>query len=192
MIIIVVFLPLFSLEGLEGKMFKPMAFNIAFAMAGSLLLSLTLIPVLASMILKPKEERDTWLVRADQARVSPAARSARWPVRASVVITAAVALVASLALFPLLGKEFMPQLQEGSIMWRVTGIPSTSLDESIRTSKTIADAFKEFPGGRDHAGHDRSRREGRDGRRQLHGDLHGAASGRSNGHRALDQGVRRG
>ena len=62
MIIIVVFLPLFSLEGLEGKMFKPMAFNIAFAMAGSLILSLTLIPVLASLILKPKPERDTWLV----------------------------------------------------------------------------------------------------------------------------------
>src|SRR3546814_4584863 len=61
-IIIVVFLPLFSLEGLEGKMFKPMAFTIAFAMAGSMLLSLTLIPVLASMILKPKEEKDTWLV----------------------------------------------------------------------------------------------------------------------------------
>jgi Cu/Ag efflux pump CusA len=53
----------------------------------------------------------------------------------------------------------MPQLQEGSIMWRVTGIPSTSLDESIRTSKTIADAFKKFPGGRDHARDDRPRRE---------------------------------
>jgi len=56
-----------------------------------------------------------------------------------------VALVASLALFPFLGKEFMPQLQEGSIMWRVTGIPSTSLNESIKTSNTIAAAFKQFP-----------------------------------------------
>ena len=63
LIIIVVFLPLFSLEGLEGKLFKPMAFNIAFAMGGSLILSLTLIPVLAAMILKPKEEKDTFLVR---------------------------------------------------------------------------------------------------------------------------------
>jgi cobalt-zinc-cadmium resistance protein CzcA len=62
-----------------------------------------------------------------------------------VVTIAGVAMVASLALFPFLGKEFMPQLQEGSIMWRVTGIPSTSLDESIRTSKRIADAFKKFP-----------------------------------------------
>jgi cobalt-zinc-cadmium resistance protein CzcA len=63
MIIIVVFLPLFSLTGLEGKLFKPMALTITFAMAGSLLLSLTLVPVLAALILKPKEEKDTWLVR---------------------------------------------------------------------------------------------------------------------------------
>src|SRR5690606_11716228 len=63
LIIIVVFLPLFSLEGLEAKLFKPMAFNISFAMAGSLILTLTLIPVLAALILKPKAEQDTWLVR---------------------------------------------------------------------------------------------------------------------------------
>ena len=143
-IIIVVFLPLFSLEGLEGKMFKPMAFNIAFAMAGSLILALTLIPVLAALILKPKEERDTWLVRAVKRIYVPLL--ARALVRKGVVVTfAMVALVGSLALFPFLGKEFMPQLQEGSIMWRVTGIPSTSLDTSIETSKRIADAFKEFP-----------------------------------------------
>jgi cobalt-zinc-cadmium resistance protein CzcA len=143
-IIIVVFLPLFSLEGLEGKMFKPMAFNIAFAMAGSLILALTLIPVLAALILKPKEERDTWLVRAVKRIYVPLLGHAL--VRKGVVVTfAMVALVGSLALFPFLGKEFMPQLQEGSIMWRVTGIPSTSLDTSIETSKRIADAFKEFP-----------------------------------------------
>jgi cobalt-zinc-cadmium resistance protein CzcA len=143
-IIIVVFLPLFSLEGLEGKMFKPMAFNIAFAMAGSLILALTLIPVLAALILKPKEERDTWLVRAVKRVYAPLL--ARALMRKGVVVTlAVVALVGSLALFPFLGKEFMPQLQEGSIMWRVTGIPSTSLDTSIETSKRIADAFKEFP-----------------------------------------------
>lgn len=144
LIIIVVFLPLFSLDGLEGKMFKPMAFNIAFAMAGSLVLSLTLIPVLASLILKPKAERDTWLVARIKRGYRPLLEAALAH-RRSVVAIAVAALVASLALFPFLGKEFMPQLQEGSIMWRVTGIPSTSLDESIRTSKVIADAFKEFP-----------------------------------------------
>lgn len=143
-IIIVVFLPLFSLEGLEGKMFKPMAFNIAFAMAGSLILSLTLIPVLASLILKPKEERDTWLV-ARVKRVYRPLLDKALAKKKTVVVSAVAALVASLAIFPFLGKEFMPQLQEGSIMWRVTGIPSTSLNESIRTSNVIAQAFKQFP-----------------------------------------------
>ena len=143
-IIIVVFLPLFSLQGLEGKMFKPMAFNIAFAMAGSLLLSLTLIPVLASMILKPKEERDTWLVARVKRIYRPLLDKALSRKRV-VVSGALVALLVSFALFPFLGKEFMPQLQEGSIMWRVTGIPSTSLDESIETSRKIAEAFKQFP-----------------------------------------------
>lgn len=144
LIIIVVFLPLFALEGLEGKMFKPMAFNIAFAMAGSLILSLTLIPVLASMILKPKAERDTWLVARIKRGYRPLLDKALAKKR-TVVISAVAALLVSLALFPFLGKEFMPQLQEGSIMWRVTGIPSTSLNESIRTSNTIAAAFKQFP-----------------------------------------------
>lgn len=143
-IIIVVFLPLFTLEGLEGKMFKPMAFNIAFAMAGSLILSLTLIPVLASMILKPKPERDTWLVAQIKRGYRPLL-SAALEHKRIVVVSAMLALVASLALFPFLGKEFMPQMQEGSIMWRVTGIPSTSLSESIATSNKISQAFKKFP-----------------------------------------------
>ena len=71
MIIIVVFLPLFALEGLEGKLFKPMAFNISFAMAGSLILTLTLIPVLAALILKPQLERDTWLVGFVKSKYKP-------------------------------------------------------------------------------------------------------------------------
>jgi cobalt-zinc-cadmium resistance protein CzcA len=144
LIIIVVFLPLFSLEGLEGKLFKPMALNISFAMAGSLVLALTLVPVLAALILKPKEERDTWLVAWLKRRYRPILDWALARKGATLAI-AGGALAASLALFPFLGKEFMPQLQEGSIMWRVTSIPSTSLDESIAVSKKIADAFKKFP-----------------------------------------------
>jgi cobalt-zinc-cadmium resistance protein CzcA len=144
LIIIVVFLPLFSLEGLEGKLFKPMALNISFAMGGSLLLALTLIPVLAALILKPKEERDTRLVAWLKRRYRPILDWALTRKRATLAI-AGGALALSLALFPFLGKEFMPQLQEGSIMWRVTSIPSTSLDESIEVSKKIATAFKQFP-----------------------------------------------
>lgn len=144
LIIIVVFLPLFSLEGLEGKLFKPMAFNISFAMAGSLLLTLTIIPVLAALILKPKEERDTWLVAWIKRGYLPLLL---WSLanKKTVVMAAGALLVGSLALFPLLGKEFMPQLQEGSIMWRVTSIPSTSLEESIEISKTIENALTEYP-----------------------------------------------
>ncbi len=143
-IIIVVFLPLFSLQGLEGKLFKPMAFNISFAMAGSLVLTLTIIPVLASLILKPKKERDTLLVRWIKRGYLP---MLVWSLahKRTVVISAVLLLVGSLALFPLLGKEFMPTLQEGSIMWRVTSIPSTSLEQSIDISKRIEKALAKFP-----------------------------------------------
>jgi cobalt-zinc-cadmium resistance protein CzcA len=143
LIIIVVFLPLFALEGLEGKLFKPMAFNISFAMAGSLVLTLTLIPVLAALILKPKEERDTWLVRIIKSGYVPLLS---WALnhKKTIVSSAVILLFASLALFPFLGKEFMPQLQEGSIMWRVTSIPSASLDQSIKISKDIENALTKF------------------------------------------------
>jgi len=138
LIIIVVFMPLFSLTGLEGKLFKPMALTITFAMAGSLLLSLTLVPVLAALILKPKEEKDTFIVARTKRLYLPLLD---WALeRKGLVVGAAVVLlIGALSLFPFLGKEFMPQLQEGSIMFRITGIPSTSLDESIRVSN-VADA----------------------------------------------------
>ena len=136
LIIIVVFMPLFSLTGLEGKLFKPMALTITFAMAGSLLLSLTLVPVLAALILKAKEEKDTFLVRKAKQLYLPLLD---WALeRKKVVISAAlVLLLGALALFPFIGKEFMPQLQEGAIMFRITGIPSTSLDESLRVAKVV-------------------------------------------------------
>ena len=136
LIIVVVFLPLFSLTGLEGKLFKPMALTITFAMAGSLVLSLTLVPVLAALILKPKEEKDTFLVRWAKKAYVPLLD---WALerKKRVIGTALVLLVGTLALFPLLGKEFMPQLQEGAIMFRVTGIPSTSLDESLQVSQAV-------------------------------------------------------
>ena len=106
LIIIVVFVPLFSLQGLEGKLFKPMAFNIAFAMAGSLVLTLTLIPVLAALVLRPKLERDTRLlafVRRHYIRTRDRALG-----HAKVtVVAAAILLAGSLAIFPFLGKEFM-------------------------------------------------------------------------------------
>ena len=144
LIIIVVFLPLFSLEGLEGKLFKPMAFNISFAMAGSLLLTLTLIPVLAALLLKPHEERDTrlvgWLKRGYVPLLDWALANKK-----ALIGSAAALLVASLVTFPFLGKEFMPTMQEGSMVWRIASIPSTSLEESIALSKRASAALNEFP-----------------------------------------------
>jgi cobalt-zinc-cadmium resistance protein CzcA len=144
LIIIVVFLPLFSLTGLEGKLFKPMALTITFAMVGSLVLTMTLVPVMSALILKPKEEKDTFIVRWAKKLYLPLLDRALEN-KKKVFSTALVLLVASVALIPFLGKEFMPTLQEGGIMFRVTSIPSTSLDESIRISERIEAALKTFP-----------------------------------------------
>jgi len=145
LIIIVVFLPLFSLTGLEGKLFKPMAYAISFAMAGSLVLSLTLVPVLASLALRAGPEKDTWLLARARRLYTP---MLDWALanRKKVVVSAVALLAAALAAFPFLGKEFMPTLQEGEIMFRVTGIPATSLDESVRVSQQLNEALKkEYP-----------------------------------------------
>ena len=144
LIIIVVFLPLFSLTGLEGKMFKPMALTITFAMVGSLVLTMTLVPVLSALILKPKEEKDTFIVLWAKKLYLPLLDWALENKR-KVISGAVVLLIGSFALIPFLGKEFMPALQEGDIMFRVTSIPSTSLEESIRISEQLEARLKKFP-----------------------------------------------
>jgi len=144
LIIIVVFLPLFSLTDLEGKLFKPMALTITFAMVGSLILTMTLVPVLSAILLRPKAEKDTFVVRTAKAAYLPLLDRALDRKRGTMVL-AVLLLAGSFALFPLLGKEFMPTLQEGMIQFRVTGIPSTSLDESIEVSKQVDRVLKEFP-----------------------------------------------
>jgi len=145
LIIIVVFLPLFSLTGLEGKLFKPMALTITYAMVGSLILTMTLVPVLCALLLKAKAEKDTFLIRWAKAVYLPMLDWALEHKRGA--IGAALLLLASaVAMFPFLGKEFMPTMQEGEIMFRVTGIPSTSLEESVRVSQTMDSVLKKhFP-----------------------------------------------
>ncbi len=143
-IIIIVFLPLFTLEGVEGKLFKPMALTITFAMLGSLVFSLTLVPVLCTIALKSAAEKDTRLVRWLKGRYQPVLR---WSLaRRRTVIGAAVgALVASLLLVPFLGSEFVPPLEEGSILYRVTLAPSAGLEEAIRVAGQFERISKEFP-----------------------------------------------
>ena len=143
-IIIIVFLPLFTLEEVEGKLFRPMALTITFAMLGSLLFSLTLIPVLCNLALKKGSETDTRTVRAVKKRYEPMLRWALGHPK-GVLIGAIVSLVASLSLVPFLGTEFVPPLEEGSILYRATLAPSAGLDEAIRVAGQLERIAKEFP-----------------------------------------------
>lgn len=143
-IIILVFVPLFTLEGVEGKLFKPMALTITFAMLGSLVFSLTLVPVLCAAGLKVGADEETRLVHWIKARYEPLLRWALAHGR-RVVVTAVVALGLSLSLVPFLGTEFVPPLEEGSILYRATLVPSAGLDEAIRVSAQLERIAKEFP-----------------------------------------------
>jgi heavy metal efflux system protein len=144
LIIGVVFLPIFSLTGLEGKLFKPLAINMTFAMAGSMLLTLTLIPVLASLLLKPGSEKEPWLIRSCKPGYL---RGLQWSLAHQKIIVAltALAFIASLILLPWLGKEFMPNLQEQDILFRVTSIPSASLEQSLAVSDRVYASLKHMP-----------------------------------------------
>ena len=143
-IIIIVFLPLFTLQGVEGKMFKPMAFAISFAMLGSLLFSLTVIPVLCSFFLKGGKEEDTWIMRKIKR---PYLRALGWSLGngRKMLFAAVTALGLSLAMVPFLGTEFVPVLEEGSIMIRPTLAPSAGLEEMVRTSGDIERIVRSFP-----------------------------------------------
>lgn len=143
-IIIIVFLPLFTLQGVEGKLFRPMAFAISFAMLGSLVFSLTIIPVLCSYFLKGGSEEDTWIMRQVKKPYLPLLR---WSLanRATMLVGAVGALVLSVAIVPFLGSEFVPTLEEGSIMVRPTLAPSAGLDEMTRVSETLEKIIRGFP-----------------------------------------------
>lgn len=127
-IIVMVFLPLFTLEGVEGKMFSPMAFTISFALAGSILAAVFMVPALSHYLLRPREGREILLVRALKGAYRPVLRGALarpW----AVVACAVAALAAAAGAVPLLGTEFIPTLEEGSIFVGVTTPPSTSLEK---------------------------------------------------------------
>ena len=130
-IIILVFLPLMTLEGMEGKMFAPLAYTIAIALAISLLLSLTLSPVLSSYLLKAGSEEDTLFVRLLKR---PYIATLRWAIhnQKKVILASLAVFAATVSLFPLLGTSFIPELKEGTISPNMDRVPNISLDESIR------------------------------------------------------------
>jgi cobalt-zinc-cadmium resistance protein CzcA len=144
-IIIVVFLPLFTLQGFEGKMFSPLAFTISFALLGSLILSLTLVPMLCTFFLKqvPHEHYPfhiRWLKHVYLVALRPCIRRP-W----HVVTAAVIALIASLLLVPLIGTEFLPSLDEGSVAVQTFRIPSISLPQSLALQNEAEKILKQFP-----------------------------------------------
>ncbi len=144
-IIILVFLPLMTLTGLEGKLFAPLAHTIAIALFISLLLSLTLSPVLCSYLLKGGAEHDTRIIALMKRPYLALLRFALD--RPVAVVTAAVLLLAgSLALFPFLGTSFIPELKEGSIVTGINRMPSTSLEESVAMEMEAMRLVVQVPG----------------------------------------------
>ena len=144
LIIILVFLPILSLHGMEGKMFKPLAYTIMIALLVSLILSLTLSPALCSLALKGGSEEDTWLLRHAKRWYTP---SLHWSLhhRRLVLVAAVALLTASLALFPFLGGEFIPILNEAAITPQTIRLPSISLEKSIEIEMEMQRAVLEFP-----------------------------------------------
>ena len=145
MIITIVYLPILTLQGVEGKMFRPMALTVVFALVASLVLALTLMPVLASLAFRrrvaSREPRIvTWLTRSYRPLLAGA--MARPGVTA---LAAAIVFAGSLLLVPFLGAEFLPRLNEGAIAVQAWRLPSVALSESIKSTTLIERTLLEFP-----------------------------------------------
>ncbi|WQV43733.1 CusA/CzcA family heavy metal efflux RND transporter [Helicobacter pylori] len=140
-IIIVFFVPILTLQGLEGKMFRPLAQSIVYALLGTLVLSITIIPVVSSLVLKATPHSETFLTRFLNRIYGPLLEFfVRNPKK--VILGAFVFLVASLSLFPFVGKNFMPALDEGDVVLSVETTPSISLDQSKDLILNIESAIK--------------------------------------------------
>lgn len=146
LIMLVVFLPVLTLEGVEGKMFRPMALTMVFALLGSLLLSLTLTPVLAALGLPRRiQDREPWLSRISSRAYKPILEWAmRWP-RSMAIGGLVLVLLAGLAATRL-GGEFLPRLGEGAIVATTVRLAGISVDESAELNTRLERlVLKEFP-----------------------------------------------
>jgi cobalt-zinc-cadmium resistance protein CzcA len=144
-IIVIVFLPLFTLEGFEGKMFAPLAFTISFALVGSLILSLTFVPTLCTVLLKQEpHEKDPVHIRGIKNlylyTLKPCVRHPLW-----VCLVAVLLLAGALSLVPRIGTEFMPVLDEGSVGVQTFRIPSISLPQTQALQTEAEKILKRFP-----------------------------------------------
>src|SRR4029079_15076324 len=144
-IIITVYLPILALTGVEGKMFKPMALTVIFALLAAFVLSLTVIPALVSILIRGRvKEKENFLIRWAKRGYEPLLRFSvrrRW----IVVPLAVVAFLASTLLFLQLGQEFAPTLDEHDIALQAMRIPSTSLTQSTEMQKELERTISAFP-----------------------------------------------
>ncbi len=146
LIIMVVYLPILALEGIEGKLFRPMALTVVFALLGSILLSLTLVPALASLSLKRRPaHRETFVVRALHRAYRPAIQFVLGH-RRLVLQLGVLVLVGGAVLASRLGAEFVPRLQEGALVANTIRLAGVSADESVRYGTKLEELLlHEFP-----------------------------------------------
>ncbi|MEZ5758197.1 MAG: CusA/CzcA family heavy metal efflux RND transporter [Emcibacteraceae bacterium] len=142
LIIIIVFLPLLSLQGLEGKLFSPVALTIVFALTSSLFLSLTVIPVIASYLPSQVSHSETWLVRTLQKKYVPILN---WSLENSkkVFISSGILLAVALLVYIQVGKTFMPTMDEGDMIIQWEKLPSVGLEKSIEMDNRIQQILME-------------------------------------------------
>lgn len=144
-IIVLVYLPILALGGVEGKMFKPMAATVLFALLGSLVFALTLMPVLSCYLLRKESGREhTWLMSKLESIYRPllsrALQTPRWTSGIAIAVFAS-----SLLAIPFLGAEFIPSLDEGSILVQMYRVPGISITESLHGNEIIETVLREFP-----------------------------------------------
>ena len=144
-IIMIVYLPILSLVGIEGKMFKPMALTVVFALLGSLILSLTYLPAAMTFILRGHvSESESFVIRYAKKWYCPGFNWVLGKRRTAVIAAAALVLVSGV-IFPFLGSEFIPRLDEGSLAVQVQQLPSVSLSQSVRTITEVEKVLMTFP-----------------------------------------------
>ena len=145
MIVIIVFAPLFSLEGVEGKLFHPMAISIVLAMIASLLVALIVVPALATYLFKHDvRHKDGFIMPPLEALYKKALKQIQQH-RKLVMLSALLLFIGSLLLVPFLGTEFVPELEEGTLNIRVTLAPSSSLDTSLEVAEKLEAVLITFP-----------------------------------------------
>lgn len=158
LIILIVFTPILFLTGVEGKMFRPMAFTFGFAVLGAIILCLTYVPMISAMFLKPTKNQNSWFAKFENKidsfsdKIMSGLNRAYVPLlnfalrfRAGVVIGAVTLLLIAGFIFSNMGGEFIPKFDEGDIAFQALIKPGSSLTESIEASKKLQNLINEFP-----------------------------------------------